>query len=244
MVCPICSKQPGDNMNMSEAMPTSSSRKVWSSSLWPTLIASSGNGMASVGGASLRAVACRRRASQPKFRSMLTRYFTSWVRRQRSTGPCSLRSICRPMASPFGATLPTTCMTNGGGPRPACCSWAVNRASQANCFLSRPRVGNVLREHISSGTPLYLFRDSVSMTAKLSEIANGAATKQTDHVLFARPPRRFSLLRLLRLHSNAFEPVKLRNLKSAVGADEIETCAGSLRVGRPLPWRHCSSRAC
>ena len=58
-----------------EHQPGDSDRKVWSSSLWPTLIASSGKGMASVGGALVPAGACRRRASQPKFRSMLTRYF-------------------------------------------------------------------------------------------------------------------------------------------------------------------------
>src|SRR6266853_201309 len=55
-------------------------------------MASSGSGMASVGGASGLGDDCRRFASQPRLRRRLTRYFTSSVRRQRLTGPCSLRS--------------------------------------------------------------------------------------------------------------------------------------------------------
>jgi hypothetical protein len=44
---------------------------------------------------------------------------------------------------------------------------------------------------------------------------------------------RILVLRLLRLHGKAFEAVTLKNPESAVGADEIEPCAGGLRVGAP-----------
>jgi hypothetical protein len=155
---------------------------------------SSGKGMASVGGAAVPVGACRRRASQPKFRSMLTSYFTSWVRRQRSTGPSSLRSICRPMASPFGATSPTTCMTNGGGLRPASSSWAVNRASQARCFYRGLESERFARTYLLA-TPLYRYRDSVSMRRRPSSCPRSRTVPQQN-----RPICTFSVCAGLRSH--------------------------------------------
>ena len=69
IVCPTCCKHVGDTINISDVIPTSSKRNGSSPSLWPTLMPSSGSGMASVGSASARGDDCRRFASQPRTQS-------------------------------------------------------------------------------------------------------------------------------------------------------------------------------
>jgi hypothetical protein len=78
-------KVAGGTPNMRDAVPTSSNRKVWSSSVWPTLIALTGSGIARPGGPSNCGGGCKRLASQLNARRMLIKFCTSSVRRHKST---------------------------------------------------------------------------------------------------------------------------------------------------------------